>query len=404
MQAPESLDPQQRIVLWLLVLASMSFAFVNTLFTQTVAFAAEEFNISNGGQGIAAAIVRWGIVITFPFVLLADKKGRRRVIVMMSWLAPIVCALGALSPSFSFLVATQTIGRPLGLTLEVLIAVVTVESMPAQSRAYSAGLLGIATGVGAGVAVAALPLADIGPRSWRLVYVVALVWLIVAAILTKWLPETQRFLERAGHKVRNEKAESTRLRLLASVAFLSNIFVATASIFQNRYLKDVRGYDALLVAIFTTATSAPAALGLVAGGRIADVRGRRLVVATMIPCGSLLLATSFTTSGLVMWSTAILGGIAFGIGFPAISVYRGEMFPTARRGIAGGTITAASLVGGSVGLILAGQLIDGGLSYGTVMLVFTVAPCLASVLVWLKYPETAHRELEDINPGDVVID
>ncbi|MCX6527886.1 MAG: MFS transporter [Actinobacteria bacterium] len=366
---PEALSAHQRKVLWLLTLASMSYAFVNTLFTQTVAFAADEFGISTSTQGFAAAVVRWGIIISFPFVVLADRHGRRRIVILMAWLAPSVSALGALSPSFPFLVATQTVGRPLGLTLEIR-----------------------------------LPLADLGVHAWRYIYVIALIWLVVAAVLTRHLPETQRFIDREGHQVRNDRAQVSRLRLIASVAFLANIFIASASIFQNRYLKDIRGYSALVIAVFTTLTSAPASLGLVLGGRIADLKGRRLLAASMIPIGSALVALSFVFGGFAMWIAAIVGGFAFGLSYPAMSVYRGELFPTGRRSTAGAIITASSLLGGSIGLIAAGRLVDTSMSYGAVMCLLSLAPCIAAILVWVRYPETAHQELEVINPLDVVVD
>jgi MFS family permease len=180
------------------------------------------------------------------------------------------------------------------------------------------------------------------------------------------------------------------------VVFLTNLYIATASIFQNRYLKEDRGYSALLVAIFTTATSAPASIGLIVGGRIADERGRRVMGATMVPVGAFLLALSFAISGPAMWISAIGGGIAFGLSYPAMAVYRGELFPTSVRSIAGGIIMTSALVGGSVGLIAGGRIIDSGISYGTVMLWLVVGPVLASLIVWFRYPETAHLELEQI--------
>ena len=71
-------------------------------------------------------------------------------------------ALGALAPTFPALVATQAIGRPLGLALDFLIAVVAAEEMPRNSRAYAVSVLAMASGLGAGIAVIALPLADLG--------------------------------------------------------------------------------------------------------------------------------------------------------------------------------------------------------------------------------------------------
>ncbi|MEY3266944.1 MAG: hypothetical protein RJA15_1390, partial [Actinomycetota bacterium] len=318
-------------------LASMSAAFTNTLFTQTVAFAADEFNISQSGQGIGAAIVRFGIIICLPLVAIADRHGRRPMMIALAWAAPIISAFGAIAPSYSFLVATQAIGRPLGLTLDILIAVVAIEEMPRNGRAYATGVLALLSGVGGGVAVASLPLADLGITAWRLVYLVGLVWIIVAIALMRWLPESQRFEKHVSipleQRMKSLAVMRKNLGRICSVVFLTNLYIATASIFQNRYLKDDRGYSAALVAIFTVVTSSPASLGLILGGRIADERGRRILGTLLVPIGAFLLALSFSVSGPLMWIVAILGGFAFGLSYPALAVYRGELFPTGVRGL-----------------------------------------------------------------------
>ena len=113
-------------------------------------------------------MVRAGIILVLPVAVLADRVGRRRVVTAMAVAAPVVTAMGAFAPSFPFLVATQAIGRPLGLALDFLVAVVAAEEMPRNSRAYAVSVLAMASGLGAGVAVMALPLADISAGSWRL--------------------------------------------------------------------------------------------------------------------------------------------------------------------------------------------------------------------------------------------
>jgi MFS family permease len=378
----------------------MSAAFINTLFTQTVAYAADEFNISKSGQGIGAAIVRLGIVICLPLVALADRRGRRPMMIAMAWAAPLVSALGAIAPSYSFLVATQAVGRPLGLTLDILIAVVAVEEMPRDGRAYATGILAVLSGIGGGIAVASLPLADISLTSWRYIYVIGLMWLVIAYALMKWLPESERFIRHVPKtKMRAAYiADALRGNLgrICSVVFLTNIYIATASIFQNRYLKDERGYSAALVALFTIVTSSPATFGLIIGGRVADERGRRILGATLVPIGAFLLALSFSTSGFVMWLVAIAGGLAFGISYPALAVYRGELFPTRTRSLAGGIIMTSALLGGIIGLVGGGWFLDANGSYGQVMMWLVIGPVIASAIVWFRYPETAHRELDDI--------
>lgn len=400
---PSSLDTRRRRVILLLLLATLPAAFVNTVFTQTVAFAAAEFDVSARGQGLAAAVVRWGVVIALPFALSADRLGRRKMIIVTAWLAPTITALGAVAPSFEFLVATQTIGRPLGLALSVFIMVFATEEMGSDTRAWALSVLAIASGVGAGSAVGALPLAGVSESSWRWIYLVGLAWLVCAAIVTRLLPETARFLAMKNEPATVEAAppriDRGRLALQMVVAVFANLFIATVSIFQVRYLTEVRGYSATMAAAFTIFTVLPSSIALVIGGRLADSTGRRQVAVVTIPIGATLVAVSYSVSGPVMWIAALVGGFCIALAYPAMSVFRSELFPTAKRNLASALITTASLLGGSVGLISAGIAIDNGYSYGAVITTLAVFPLMVAMLVWFKYPETANVSLEELNPA-----
>jgi MFS family permease len=394
---PDRLTQRQLRVLGLLAAASMSSAFINTLFTQTVEFAADDFGVGKSGVGVAGAIVRAGIVLVLPVAMLADRTGRRRVIVATAVAAPIVTASGAIAPTFWALVATQTIGRPLGLALDFMIAVVATEEMPRNSRAYAVSVLAMASGLGAGVAVGALPLADLGESSWRLVYVVALIWLFVALDIARRLPETARF-ERP-HVVA-PPLDRARFGVVAAVALLSNLFIAPASFFQNGYLEDERGFSATRIAVFTLVTGTPAAIGLIIGGRVADMSGRRRLIAIGLPAAAALVVTSYSLGGPPMWISVVLAGIVGGMAFPALAVYRTELFPTGNRGRASGYLTAAALVGGIGGLLATGWLLDSGRSHGIVLGGLSTAQIAVVFVVLRWFPETAHRELEELNPLD----
>jgi MFS family permease len=397
---PDQIDARQALVLGLLAAASMSSAFTNTLFTQTAQFAADDFDVGNFGFSVAGAVVRTGIIISLPLAFLADRVGRRRVIRIVAWAAPIITALGALAPTFPVLVATQAVGRPLGLALDFLIAVAVAEEMPRNSRAYAVSVMAMASGLGAGIAVMALPLADIGDWGWRLVYVVTLIWLIVAVDISRRLPETVRY-ERP-HVV-NPPLDRRRFTTLATVAASLNFFVAPASFFQNRYLREVRGFDASRIALFTLTTATPAALGLVLGGRLADIRGRRHLIAVAIPIATLLIVASFVVGGAAMWLAAFGGGFVGGIAYPALAVYRAELFPTGNRGRAAGLLTAAALLGGVLGILLVGGLRDAGLGYGSVIGIVALGQVVVVTVVLTSFPETAHQELEALNPEDAVL-
>lgn len=398
---PQSLTPRQARVLGLLWLACLPASFVNTIFTQTVAFAADEFGVGAAGQGFGAAVVRWGIVLMIPLAALADRIGRRRLIVAMAWCAPIAAATGAFAPTFGALVATQAVARPLGIALSVFVIVAATEEMGSDARAWALGVLAIGSGLGAGSAVAALPLAGISPQSWRWTYLVGLAWLVVAAVLARSLPETRRFSSLASDPGATAPGiDRRRLAVQLAAAALLNVFIASTSVFQVRYLTDVRGFSAARAALFTIVTTAPASLALVVGGRLADRRGRRVVASASTAVGAVLLASAFATAGWPMWALAVAGGAALGLAYPAMAVFRGELFPTARRNLASALITVASLVGGSAGLVVAGTAIDRGTGYGTVMWWLALGPVAVAAIVLAAFPETSMRELEELNPGE----
>ncbi|MEQ1699216.1 MAG: MFS transporter [Ilumatobacteraceae bacterium] len=394
---PDRLSARQVRTLALLAVASSSATFANTLFTQTADFAADAFGIGNGPKGYGGAIVRVGVIIAIPFAILADRVGRRRTITLLAWLTPVFCALGALAPNFGMRVASQTVARPLGIALAMLAGVAAAEDMPRNSRAYAVSVLAMSAGLGAGIAVAGLKLADFGDNGWRLVYLLSLVWLPIAVSLARHLDETRRF--ETVHPVA-PRMDRRRLGMIALVALTANLFVAPASFFQNTYLKDIRGYTGGGISLFTLATGTPASIGLIVGGRLADTAGRKRMIAIFTPISTACVTGAFFVGGPAMWALSLTGGFSAAMAYPAYAVYRTELFPTGNRGTANGLVTATALLSGSVGIVLVGQLLDEGVSFGTLIAGVAIGQLLAAYIAFRHYPETAHLELEQLNPGD----
>jgi len=148
--------------------------------------------VSNSPQA-ASSQSRSGVGSGVSGAGMLQKPSVARKSFIAAWLAPVVSSLGALAPNFPVLVATQSLGRPMGLALDLLVAVAAAEEMPRSSRAYAVSVLAMASGLGAGIAVGGLPLVKLGAAGWRLVYVVTLIWIVVAIDLRRRLPETRRF-------------------------------------------------------------------------------------------------------------------------------------------------------------------------------------------------------------------
>ena len=402
---PDTLDQRAATVLALLCTVSVIAGYLGTVITQTITFASDEFHKSTGIQGAVLALTRVGVIISMVLLAAADRKGRRTVTIGATATACAFTVAGALSPDIWVLGVTQTVARGITTALAMVVLVVAAEELPAGSRAYGVSVLALAAGLGAGMAVWALPLADLGERGWRLIYLIPVLGFPLTVYVARRLPETKRF-ELGAQLSRVKKASNInrqRLTLLAISSFLVLMFRSPASQLQNEFLKDERGFSASRIALFTVVTSTPVGIGVMVGGRLADVRGRRAVAAVGLIVGSLGTAIAFLAHGWPLWAWQAMGIIVGAVTIPALGTYGPEMFATRARGRANGLITLAGMAGSSVGLLVAGVMAD-HVGLGKALLVLSVGPLIVAALVVLRYPETAHIELEQLNPEDEVLD
>jgi MFS family permease len=399
---PQRPDARAATVLGLLATLSLVVGYHGTLLTQTMSFAADEFGADTTAQGAALGAVRVGGLLAILLGALADRRGRR-LLLNASLLGCIAATVaGAVAPNLAVLTATQVVNRGTVSAAGVLLAIVAVEEMPAGARAYALSLLSMTGALGAGMALWVLPVADVGLRAWRLMYLVPLLFLPVVLRFGRLVPESRRY-ERP-HRTVGFGGHYHRLALLAGASFLLFVFTSPQSQFRTEFLRDERGMSAAMVSLFVLTTSTPASIGIVLGGRLADTRGRRRVGATGAVVGAVLLALSFTLSGPAMWAAATLGAIFAAMMVPALSVYGPELFPTSLRGRANGVINTVATVGSVIGLVLAGFLADELGSFAWALGLLAVGPLAMAAVVLAWFPETAWRELEDLNPEDRTAD
>ena len=397
---PQRVDPRAAVVLGVLCALSWVTGYMGTILTQTITFAADEFGSGKGAQGVALAVVRADVVLTVALVALADRRGRRSVLLVTTVVACALTATGAVVPSLGWLAASQVVTRGFVTAAGIVIVIVAAEEMPAGARAYALSLLTLAAAGGAGNCVLLLRLCDVAPWGWRLLFLVPVVAVPLVLHAGRRLPESRRF--RAPHADVGVSGHGRRLWLLAVSAFLLNLFVTPASQFQNEYLRTERGFSAGRISLFTVLTATPGFIGVVAGGRLAE-HGRRLVGAVAVVAGVGGTVLVYLTTGWPLWAWSVVASIVGAATVPALGVYGPELFPTSLRGRANGLITGLGRVGSVVGLLVAGWVGDAVGRLGPALALLAASPVVLAVLVLVAYPETAHRELEDLNPEDAVV-
>lgn len=396
---PDRVDARGATVLGTLAVASVVGGYLGGLLSHTIAFAGREFDASASAQGTAGIAARFGGVIALLVAAgAADRFGRRRTILLTALLGCVATAIGALAPSLPWHTVAQAVARPLGLALLVCISIAAAEEMPRGSRAYAVSVLGMSAALGSGIGIMALPLADLAPWGWRLLHVLPLLALPFLIGVARHLPETRRF-ERP-HVESRFAGHAARFWLLAVSAILANLFIAPASFFLNKFLVDERGFSATAVAVFTLATATPGAIGVLVGGRLSDTRGRRPVGAVALIVAAIGTVIAFRSAGASLWLWTVLASVVGSAAVPALGVYGPELFPTSLRGRIGGLLAITSLVGSAAGILIGGAVADtpGGLA--NVLVPLALGPLAVAALVLIAYPETAKRELEDLNPED----
>jgi MFS family permease len=450
---PSVLDARAATVLSLLCVIGAVAGYLGTLITQTLTYAAEQFGAGTGAQGTLLASVRIGVLLSLVVVSMADRRGRRTILIAAVIGACLFTALGALAPGMWWLGVSQTFARSLSTVVALVVAIMAVEEMPAGGRAFAVSVLTMTAGLGAGLCVVNLVYVDLAAGAWRIAFLLPLLMVWPCWRIGKHLPETHRFEARrlllstegivtdvpdlrdaayepiedddgagpadvaaddhpnggagtvAAHAglLADEvprRFEWPRFVLLACGGFLWSLFLAPAAQFLNEFLRTERGFSGALIAVFVLATNTPAGIGIVVGGRLADRHGRRLVGAVGIIGGVGFTVVSYLSWGWPLWMASLVASVIGALAVPALAVYGPELFPTGQRGAANGGLQVVSVAGSSLGLLLAGWMADrlGGL--GHAMAVLAVGPAILAVLVLTLFPETANRELEDLNPAD----
>jgi MFS family permease len=380
--------------------------FTTALFGQFNDPISETFNASDARMGNMLAITRVGALLALFATALADRRGRRRSILISIIGSAIACAVSAAAPTLGILTAAQVLQRGMFITAITVAGIAVIEEAPEGARAYSASMLAMAGGFGFSLAVVALPLADLTDWGWRLPFVLGAAAILLAPSIARHLRETTRYTTLAAHTevVRGSVRDiftrhRRRFVLLGLAAFLTNVFSAPSSQWMNKYLTDDRGFSNSGVAGFRAVTTAiPGLIGLIVGGRIAETRGRRPVAAIALAIATVTQVAFFTLGGPAIWWMSAISVLASSAGGIALGTLDAELFPTEVRSTSNAMLSIVAVLGSILGFLIAGSLSDPLDGLGRAIAVTGAAAFVAAVFVIPRLPESAARNLDDVSP------
>jgi len=364
--------------------------------------------LSGTTLGIGLAVVRLASLASLPLAAMADRRGRRRMLLGCVAGGHAITALAALSPGYWWFVALFALGRPLLSATNAIAGVVAAEETESRDRARAIGLVTAGYGVGAGLTALVRGLAGEG-LGFRGLFALALVPLAATPLLARWLEEPDRYQRlRAASDPRlaavrpavlgRVRAElRPRLWLLAVLAFAIAFVTGPANTFLFVYAENALGMSRAATAIMFLVAGPVGLAGLLLGRWAADRLGRRVTAAGTQAVVALAGILTYSGSRAAVAAGYLLAVLASSTYAPSFGALSAELFPTSVRSTVAGWLVAAGVLGAVAGLVAFGLLADALASFAAAA-VLVCAPVVVTSLLFARLPETRGLELEQSAP------
>jgi MFS family permease len=359
----------------------------------------DKVGLSGTQLGLGLAVVRLSSLGGLPLAGLADRVGRRRVLLVSCGLGLAATAASAASPGYWWFVVVFALGRPFLSAAYAVAQVGAAEQTGSSQRASAVALVAAGYAVGAGATVVIYGQVGNG-LGYRGILLLALVPMISLPFVARWVSEPERFVRAAASDQRRwpvlgavARPYRARLALVTILALALGVITGPANSFVYLYAQNVERFPGVALSAMVVAAGILGLGGLLAGRWLADRVGRRPTAMGAMVC--------IGTSGIICYSgnrVALVAGYlaavtAGGIIAPAAGAFVNELFPTSVRASVAGWNVAGAVLGAVGGLVLFGTVANIGNSFAPAALV-TFLPAMAmSVLVWYL-PETRGHEPE----------
>ncbi len=357
---------------------------------------ASQIGLTATTLGVALAAIRLASLGALPGTALADRLGRRRVLLTAVTVGLTLTVLSAAAPTFWTWVLLVALARPWLTTVNNAAGVVGAEETTSRDRSWAVALIGGAYGLGAG-AVAVLR-GVLPSEAWRPAMAASAIGLVLLPLLSRLIREPTIFLQAEddprplllGAVPRPDRSRLTVLCLLTA-----GMGLATGPGFTYLFVygEKVLGATPGEMSILILAAGPTGLVGLLAGRWGADHLGRRPTAAVAMIATALAVAVAYGGSftGLTVgYLAGLTTSAAFG---PPTLALAAEAFVTSVRSTATGWIAAAGVIGAVGGLALFGVLVDALGGFDRAAMAMAVPVVLAAGLFWLV-EETRGRELQ----------
>lgn len=357
--------------------------------------------LSGTELGIALAVLRLASLGGLPLAGLADRFGRRTMLLLTCSSGLALTVVASISPGFWWFVVIFAFGRPLLSATNALAQVGAAEETGTHDRAKAISLIAAAYAVGSGITAVLHGLAA-GALGFRGLFALASAPLVGVLLLQRWLVESDRFLVAAAavdHPTPVFGAVSRpyrrRLLVVAALAFAVSVVTGPANSFVFVYAENVLKLSHATTAAMVVVAGPIGLCGLLAGRWLADNVGRRITAGIAMAGMAVAAIISYSGTSWALYCGYEMAAVAGGCFAPGAGALANELFPTSVRASVAGWNVAASVVGAVLGLVVFGAMTSVGVVYAGLV---TFAPMILAAGLFMVLPETRGRELEELWP------
>lgn len=410
---PASLSKENLALLGVLTFALFFERYDLSIFSNALKQLGESFALDKSGQGYFAGLVQLGALPAVLVVPLADRIGRRRLLLFCVVMMSVGSMLTAASQSAFQFVMVQFATRSFLISAALLTIVIVAEEFPAEHRGWGIGMLSGVSAIGFGLGALLFGFVNKLPFGWRTLYLVGVVPVLLLPWLRRGIRETARFHRARGAELAREglgqallggllpivmlvREHPRRAAVLGLIGSLSSLGISVAFFYLPEFLQSERGWSPGAFASMSIFFGAFAIVGNLVAGRLADAYGRRAVILAALiafPAFTALFYAGPAQLIALPWTAMVFLNMAASVMLRALTT---ELFPTRFRGAAGGTQAMLETLGAASGSFAYGFAMELLPHQSLVLPLLSLATVLAAAAVAL-IPETARRELEEIS-------
>lgn len=366
-----------------------------------VAALAKEWHLGSEQIGLLTAMNSIGMMIGAALAgILADRYGRRAILVWTLLIFSIASGLSALATGLGMLLVLRFIaGAGLGGELPVASTLVS-ESVPVRERGRAVVLL--ESFWAAGWILSALIAYFIIPKyGWQMAFILGAIPALYALYLRKAVEDSPRYKQQSAKPPLRERLASIwsganrRSTLMLWILWFTVVFSYYGMFLWLPSMMFMKGFELVKSFEYVLIMTLAQLPGYFTAAYLIEKLGRKfvLILYLLLTAVSAIWFGTSETAGMLLAAGICLSFFNLGA-WGAMYAYTPELYPTAARSTGVGMAAAFGRIGGVIGPFVVGILVRQGVTLPVIFAIFFVAILIGAAAVGVLGTETKNQEID----------